>query len=90
MLSRLCLFKTRSQAGRACDEGRVWWNGQPARASREVRSGDRIRFRDARLRFEEEVEILEVPEKPVSKAASRELYRRIERRAIEDPGDLLE
>jgi hypothetical protein len=55
-----------------------------------VRSGDRIRFRDARLRFEEEVEILEVPEKPVSKAASRELYRRIERRAIEDPGDLLE
>jgi ribosomal 50S subunit-recycling heat shock protein len=34
-LSRLCLMKTRSQAGKACDEGRVFLNGQPARAARE-------------------------------------------------------
>lgn len=80
LLSRLCLFKTRSQAGRACDEGRVRVNGRPAKAATEIRPGDRIVWIEPLGRFEEEVEVLSVPEGPVSRAAARELYRRIARR----------
>ncbi len=78
-LSRLCLFKTRSQAGRACDDGRVWLNGAPARASREVHPGDRIRFQDRLGRVTEEVEVLELPEGQVSRSAARDMVRRIGR-----------
>jgi ribosomal 50S subunit-recycling heat shock protein len=74
LLSRLCLFKTRSQAGKACEESRVWVNDLPARASKEIRPGDRIRFRDVWNRVEEEVRVVEIPERPVSRAASRTLY----------------
>jgi ribosomal 50S subunit-recycling heat shock protein len=85
-LSHFCLFKTRSQAGKACDEGRVFLNAEPARASRVVHTGDRIRFIDRLGRFEEEVEVLEVPEKQVSRPRARELYRTLYRRAVEFPG----
>ncbi len=34
------LFKTRSQAGDACDKGRVKWNGTAVKASRIVAVGD--------------------------------------------------
>jgi ribosome-associated heat shock protein Hsp15 len=85
LLSRLCLLKTRSQAGKACDEGRVRINGQRAKASSEVRPGDRIAWTDPLARFEEEVEVLALPEGSVSKIAARELYRRITRRALDHP-----
>jgi ribosomal 50S subunit-recycling heat shock protein len=85
LLHALCLFKTRSQATRACAEGRVWLNDQAARASRVVRAGDRIRWRDPLGRFEQEVEILEVPVSQVSRAAARGMIREISRRAIDDP-----
>lgn len=87
LLSRLCLFKTRSQAGKACDAGRVRLNGAPARASREVRSGDRIVFRDQFERHEQEVEILGIPEGPVSKEEARRLYLTLSRREIADAWD---
>ncbi|MEZ4652288.1 MAG: S4 domain-containing protein [Candidatus Eisenbacteria bacterium] len=45
VLNHLCVFATRSQAGKACDGGRVWVNGEAARASRPVHVGDVIRFR---------------------------------------------
>jgi ribosome-associated heat shock protein Hsp15 len=38
-------FKTRSLAADEIDKGRVRVNGQPAKASREVKLGDRIEFR---------------------------------------------
>ena len=50
------LFKTRALAAEAVTRGRVEVNGQPAKASRELRPGDRLRLRqgpDAR-----ELEIL--------------------------------
>jgi ribosomal 50S subunit-recycling heat shock protein len=84
-LSRLCLFKTRSQARSACEEGRVLLNGQAARPSREVHPGDRICFRDRLGRVEEEVEIVATPEGNVSRAAARELYRVLARRAVANP-----
>jgi ribosomal 50S subunit-recycling heat shock protein len=83
LLSRLCLQKTRSQAARACDEGRVWLNGQPARSSREVRPGDHVRYLDRLGRVEEEVVILAIPQGSVSRIAAREMYRVIERRLPE-------
>ena len=39
-----CLFKTRSEAKRACEGGKVDVNGQTARPNRLIRDGDRIRI----------------------------------------------
>jgi len=36
-------FKTRPVAKRACELGRILSNGQPAKAAREVRIGDKLR-----------------------------------------------
>jgi hypothetical protein len=50
-----------------------------------VRPGDVIRFRDPLARYEEEIEVLEVPVGQIPKARAREMYRVIERRRIENP-----
>ena len=39
-----CLFKTRSEAKRACEGGKVAVNGQAAKPNRAIREGDRIRI----------------------------------------------
>lgn len=39
-----CLFKTRSEAKRACEGGKVELNAHAARANRSVHEGDRIRI----------------------------------------------
>ena len=39
-----CLFKTRSEAKRACEGGKVDVNGWTAKPNRPVRDGDRIRI----------------------------------------------
>ena len=39
-----CLFKTRSEAKRACEGGKIVINGQPAKPNRIVREGDRLRI----------------------------------------------
>jgi len=39
-----CLFKTRSEAKRACEAGKVDVNGQTAKPNRIVREGDRLRL----------------------------------------------
>ena len=39
-----CLFKTRSEAKRACEGGKVEVNGQAAKPNRLVRDADRIRI----------------------------------------------
>ncbi|MBM3287941.1 MAG: hypothetical protein FJY88_11420 [Candidatus Eisenbacteria bacterium] len=85
LLHALCLFKTRSQASKACAEGRVWLNDQQARSSRTVSVGDRIRWRDSLGRMEEEVQILEIPTRQVSRAASRDMIRPIAKRTLDDP-----
>ncbi|MFN8546748.1 MAG: S4 domain-containing protein [Candidatus Eisenbacteria bacterium] len=79
LLDRLCLAKTRSQAAKACAEGRVFVNGMAARASKEVRVGDRLRLIERFGAGELEVLLLEVPQKAVAKAAARECYEVISR-----------
>ncbi len=39
-----CLFKTRSEAKRACEGGKIEVNGENAKPNRAVREGDRIRI----------------------------------------------
>lgn len=85
VLHSLCLFKTRSQASRACAEGRVWLNGVNVRSSHVVRPGDRIRWIDPLGRTEREVEVLEVPATQLSRSDARASVREIMNRPIDDP-----
>jgi ribosome-associated heat shock protein Hsp15 len=39
-----CLFKTRSEAKRACEGGKVEVNGDSAKPNRQLREGDRVRI----------------------------------------------
>ena len=39
-----CLFKTRSEAKRACEGGKIEVNGEHAKPHRTVREGDRVRI----------------------------------------------
>ena len=39
-----CLFKTRSEAKRACEGGKVMVNGQHAKPNRALREGDQVRI----------------------------------------------
>ena len=72
-LKRLLLVKSRSEGKEACDVGAVYVNGKPAKASAEVRVGDRVRVDYARRTLE--VELLEELGKNVSRAQARTLYR---------------
>lgn len=51
-------FKTRTQAARACELGRIQSNRQPAKAAREVRAGDMLRVTNEGGDFEVEVLLL--------------------------------
>jgi ribosome-associated heat shock protein Hsp15 len=48
-------FKTRSLAARACELGRIAAHGQPAKAGREVKAGERLRIRNEGGEFEVDV-----------------------------------
>ncbi len=68
------LIKRRTTANEACDNGLVSVNGRPARASYEVKVGDRISLRlGAR---EVTVEVLSVQE-TVRQADAAALYRQV-------------
>jgi ribosome-associated heat shock protein Hsp15 len=69
-------FKTRSLAARACGLGRIQWNGQPAKAAREVRIGDMLRVTNDGGEFEVEVLLLSEVRGPASVAQT--LYRESE------------
>ena len=66
-------FKTRSQAGRACDLGRILSNRQPAKPARELRVGDMLNVTNEGGDFEVEVLLLSDVRGPASIAQT--LYR---------------
>jgi ribosomal 50S subunit-recycling heat shock protein len=80
-LKRLLLAKSRTEAREACDVGAVWINGVRARASMEVRTGDRIRIDYASRTLE--VELLNEIGKNVSRAAAKTLYRVVRDEQVE-------
>jgi ribosomal 50S subunit-recycling heat shock protein len=67
------LVKRRTVAKEACDNGRISLGGKPGKAGGDVRVGDRISL-DYGPRVLT-VEVLLVPDGPVSKAAATTLYR---------------
>ncbi len=77
------LFKQRAAARRACDAGQVLVDGLPARASREVRGGERLRI--ASPEGELEAEVLAIPSHPAPRGKRGRYCRiiRCQRRAPE-------
>ena len=68
-----CLFRTRSEAQKACKIGRVDVNGQPAKPHREIRPGDEIVI-SRPLGRKQIVVVQGLAERHVVKAEARELY----------------
>ena len=68
-----CLFKTRSEAKRACEGGKVDVNGDHAQPNRFIREGDRIRISRGAGRFQDIV-VRIILEQHVKKAEARALY----------------
>jgi ribosome-associated heat shock protein Hsp15 len=69
-------FKTRPLAKRACELGRILSNGQPAKAAREVRIGDRLRVTNDGGDFQVDVLLLSEVRGPA--AVAQTLYRETE------------
>ena len=68
-----CLFKTRSEAQRACETGRVSVNGQRAKAHRDLKPGDRVEIERPPAR-RQEVVVRGLADRHVPKAEARALY----------------
>ncbi len=66
-------FKTRPLAKKACELGRILSNGQPAKAAREVRVGDRLRITNEGGEFHVDVLLLSEVRGPAPVAQT--LYR---------------
>ena len=72
-LFELRLFKSRSQASIAIQDGAALLNGALVKPSHGVRAGDRVRLADGRVR--RTIEILELPRGSLSREAARALVR---------------
>jgi len=68
-----CLFKTRSEAKRACEGGKVEVNAEHAKPHRVVREGDRIRISRPYGRHQDVI-VRIVIDQHVKKAEARVLY----------------
>lgn len=71
-----CLFKTRSEAQRACKGGKVNVNGQSAKPHRELKPGDVIEITRTMGR-RQRVRVRALAERHVPKAEARLLYEDI-------------
>jgi ribosome-associated heat shock protein Hsp15 len=68
-----CLFKTRSEAKRACEGGKVDVNGDHAKPNRPIREGDRVRISRGAGRFQDVI-VRIVIDQHVKKSEARALY----------------
>jgi ribosome-associated heat shock protein Hsp15 len=68
-----CLFKTRSEAQKACKLGKVEVNGQTAKPHRDVRAGDRLII-NRPLGRKQTVVVRGLADSHISKTEARELY----------------
>jgi len=69
-------FKTRALATKACEFGRVEFNGQRAKAAREVRAGDLLQVKNDSGVFQVEVMAVSAMRGPA--AVAQTLYRETE------------
>ena len=68
-----CLFKTRSEAKRACEGGKVEVNGDSAKPNRQLREGDRVRISRPFARHQDVV-VRIVIDQHVPKSQAKALY----------------
>jgi ribosome-associated heat shock protein Hsp15 len=68
-----CLFKTRSEAQRACKGGKVDVNGQAAKPHREVKPGDEIEI-SRPLGRKQRIVVRKLADRHIPRAEARELY----------------
>jgi ribosome-associated heat shock protein Hsp15 len=68
-----CLFKTRSEAKRACEGGKVDVNGDHAKPNRLIREGDRVRISRGAGRFQDVI-VRIILEQHIRKTEARALY----------------
>ena len=68
-----CLFKTRSEAQKACKGGKVDVNGQAAKPHREIRIGDEILITRP-LGRRQRIVVRDLVERHIPKAQARKLY----------------
>jgi len=68
-----CLFKTRSEAQKACRLGKVNLNGAPAKAHRDLKIGDELVI-SRPLGRKQTVTVLGLADTHVAKAEARKLY----------------
>ena len=68
-----CLFKTRSEAQRACNGGKVDVNGDGARPNRQVKVGDRLEITRP-LGTRQIVAVKAVTDQHLPKAQARQMY----------------
>jgi ribosome-associated heat shock protein Hsp15 len=68
-----CLFRTRSEAQKACKSGKIDVNGQTAKPHRLVRAGDEMEISRPYGR-KQRVVVRAVADRNLSKAQARELY----------------
>ncbi len=68
-----CLFKTRSEAKRACEGGKVEVNGDGAKPHRSIREGDRVRISRGFGRYQDVIVRIAI-DQHVKKAEARALY----------------
>jgi ribosome-associated heat shock protein Hsp15 len=69
-------FKTRAQASKACDLGRIRSNEIEAKPARDVRVGDMLRIKNEGGEFQ--VEVLQLSEMRGPAAVAQNLYRETE------------
>jgi ribosome-associated heat shock protein Hsp15 len=68
-----CLFKTRSEAKRACEMGKVDVNGEHAKPNRALREGDRLRISRGHGHVQDVIVRILI-DQHVKKAEARALY----------------
>lgn len=71
-----CLFKTRSEAQKACKGGKVDVNGQATKPHREIKVGDEILI-SRPLGRKQKVRVVALAEQHIAKADARNLYEDI-------------
>jgi ribosome-associated heat shock protein Hsp15 len=69
-----CLFRTRSEAQRACKGGKVTLNGHSAKPNRDVRTGDVIEITRT-LGRRQRVVVAALADRHIPKAEARTLYQ---------------
>jgi ribosome-associated heat shock protein Hsp15 len=69
-----CLYRTRSEAQKACLGGKVQVNGQACKPHRQLRAGDELRL-SRPLGRKQTVTVLGVADRHLPKADARQLYQ---------------